>query len=88
MFVGNYLDHLSYLQERHQGQSLEDIPNFLETISSLIVRNKHKIKDKGDFAKITGSLEFLEGLEYHYSNFLFHLQLLAGQDSLRDEMDA
>jgi hypothetical protein len=64
---------------------LEDNPVTSKRVLSLIVQNKHKIKDKHDYTQIMGSLQFLEGLEYHYNNFTNHLQNLAAKECLSDD---
>lgn len=85
MFLGSYPDLLPNLKDARENTPLEDIPMLSSRMSSLIVRNKHKIRDMHDFAQIWGSLEMVRGLEYHHSNFLIHLQSLSKKSSLEDD---
>jgi hypothetical protein len=85
MFIGNYSHYLLRLNNRYDGKLLEDIPDFIDRIRFIISQNKNKIKDLHDFAKVIGSLDFLEGIEYHYSNFINHLQTLASKDHLEND---
>lgn len=85
IFTGDYLNHLPNLQDPHEGKALKDIPKLSGRVRSLILRNKHKVRDTHDFAQTWGSTQFLQGLEYHYGNFLSHLQTLATADQLGDD---
>ena len=38
-----------------------------------------------DYTHITGSMQFVEGLEYHYNNFVSHLKALASKACLEDD---
>jgi hypothetical protein len=84
-FIGSYSDYLLRLKDPNEGVSLENIPVFSNKIDSLIVRNKHKIRDMHDYAHIWGSVHLLKGLECHYEDFLSHLHVLASKDCLGDD---
>lgn len=85
MFFGEYYNSLPQIEDPRKDLPLASISVFSERMLSLVLRNKLKILDMEDFAKIYGSLEFLRGLEYHYDNFLKHLQTLASRDCLVDD---
>ena len=85
MFAGNSSHQLPKLKDPNEGRPLENILPFHNRILSLIVRNQHKIFDLHDYAQIWGSLDILQGLEYHYNNFLEHLRALAAKDHLGDD---
>jgi hypothetical protein len=85
MFTGDYALLLHALLDPNAGISLEQIPKLSQRIFSQIIRNKRKIRDMHDFTCITGACDFVEGMEYHYENFLVHLQKLGLQEYLGND---
>ncbi len=81
----NYSLLIADLKDPNEGMALKDNPIMSQRILSRIVQNKDKIQDMHDYTRIVGSLQFLEGLEYHYNNFTNHLQNLAAKECLSDE---
>lgn len=82
MIKDNYLRLIADLKDPNEGKENLKVS---QRVFSLIVQNKHKIYDMHDYTRIMGSIQFLEGLEYHYNNFTNHLQILAAQERLSDD---
>lgn len=85
MATDNYLLLIADFKDPNEGIALKDNPILSQRVFSRIVQNKHKIRDMYDYTHIMGSLQFLEGLEYHYNNFVTHLQNLAAKEYLTDD---
>jgi hypothetical protein len=84
MTKDNYSLLIADLKEPSEGMAPKD-NSMSRKIFSFIVQNKHKIRDMHDYTRIVGSLQFNEGLEYHYNNFTTHLQNLAAKECLFDD---
>ena len=85
MLTDKFSAFLMRLKDPNIDKPLEDIPVFSDRILSLITRNKHRIRDEHDYTQIRGSIDFLEGIEYHYNNFIAHLQTLAAKDIVEND---
>lgn len=85
MYTGDYSAILANITDPFPNKALGDIPCLSERIATLICRNKRKIENMHDYASINGANEFVEGLEYHYGNFLAHIQSLGTAETLKND---
>ncbi len=68
--------------DRFPNFSLEEIPNPLDRIQSLIARSKEHELVASRFYTVAGALEILHGADYHYNNLR---RIKIGLDSLSDD---
>ena len=85
MFAKSYIDFMPKLKDSFESIPLDEIEKLSHRLKSLIIRNKRKIKDLHDYAQIFGSLDIVRGLEYHFDNFLTHLNSLSAKSEIEDD---